>query len=75
MGKRIVVLGGGTAGTMVANRLARRLTDSDPVRKLEILLITRSGRHVYQPGLLPVVFNEAFPERLSGRKRAWFIGM
>lgn len=64
MGKRIVVLGGGTAGTMVANRLARRLTDSIRSGELEILLITRSEQHVYQPGSLSVVFNESFPEQI-----------
>src|SRR5690606_40819905 len=70
MGKRIVVLGGGTAGTMVANRLARRLMDSIRSGELEILLITRSGRHVYQPGLLSVVFSEAFPEQIVREEKS-----
>jgi sulfide:quinone oxidoreductase len=46
--KHVVVLGGGTGGTMVANRLRRRF-DMD---ELEIHVVDRDDRHVYQPGLL-----------------------
>jgi sulfide:quinone oxidoreductase len=53
--KRIVVLGGGTGGTMVANRL-RRLFDADDA---EIHVVDRDDRHVYQPGLLFVPFGLA----------------
>jgi sulfide:quinone oxidoreductase len=70
MGKRIVVLGGGAAGTMVANRLARRLTDSIRSGELEILLITRSEQHLYQPGFLSVVFNEKFPEQIVREEKS-----
>ncbi len=50
--KRIVILGGGTGGTMTANRLRRRL-DMD---EAEIHVVDRDDRHVYQPGLLFVPF-------------------
>ncbi len=50
--KRIVILGCGTGGTMVANRLRRRL-DPD---EAEIHVVDRDDRHVYQPGLLFVPF-------------------
>jgi sulfide:quinone oxidoreductase len=50
--KRIVILGGGTGGTMVANRLRRRF-DAD---EAEIHVVDRDDRHVYQPGLLFVPF-------------------
>ncbi|HEX6663600.1 MAG TPA: FAD/NAD(P)-binding oxidoreductase [Gaiellaceae bacterium] len=53
--KRIVVLGAGTGGTMVANRLRRRL-DPD---EAEIHVVDRDGRHIYQPGLLFVPFGLA----------------
>ena len=49
---QIVVLGGGTGGTMVANRLRRRF-DADAA---EIHVVDRDDRHVYQPGLLFVPF-------------------
>jgi sulfide:quinone oxidoreductase len=50
--KQIVILGGGTGGTMIANRLRRKL-DEDEVR---IHVVDRDDRHVYQPGLLFVPF-------------------
>ena len=70
MGKRIVVLGGGTAGTMVANRLARRMMNSIRSGDLEILLITHSKKHMYQPGFLSVVFNEKFPEQIVREEKS-----
>ncbi len=50
--KRIVILGGGTGGTLMANRLRRRF-DAD---EAEIHVVDRDDRHVYQPGLLFVPF-------------------
>jgi sulfide:quinone oxidoreductase len=52
---RIVVLGGGTGGTMTANRLRRRF-DLD---EAEIHVVDLDDRHVYQPGLLFVPFGLA----------------
>lgn len=52
MKKQIVILGGGTGGTMMANRL-RRAYDPD---EAEITVVDRDDRHVYQPGLLFVPF-------------------
>ena len=58
--KHVVVLGGGTGGTMVANRLRRRF-DAD---ELEIHVVDRDDRHVYQPGLLFVPFGLARVDEL-----------
>jgi sulfide:quinone oxidoreductase len=58
MTHRIVILGGGTGGTLTANRL-RRAYDSD---EAEITVVDRDDRHVYQPGLLFVPFGLAHPE-------------
>jgi sulfide:quinone oxidoreductase len=52
MTSRIVVLGGGTGGTLTANRL-RRLYGID---EAEITVVDQDDRHVYQPGLLFVPF-------------------
>jgi sulfide:quinone oxidoreductase len=52
MSKRIVILGGGTGGTMMANRLRRIYTQEEA----EIAVVDRDDRHVYQPGLLFVPF-------------------
>jgi sulfide:quinone oxidoreductase len=53
--KQIVILGGGTGGTMTANRL-RRHFDPD---EAEIHVVDRDDQHVYQPGLLFVPFGLA----------------
>ena len=58
MTKRIVVLGGGSAGTMVANRLARQLGEEVKKREVEITLIANTDKHIYQPGYLFIAFNE-----------------
>ncbi|HSC91950.1 MAG TPA: FAD/NAD(P)-binding oxidoreductase [Gaiellaceae bacterium] len=55
--ERIVILGGGTGGTMVANRLQRTLGE-----RAEIHVVDRDDRHVYQPGLLFVPFGLAEPD-------------
>ncbi len=50
--KRILILGGGTAGTMAANRLAQEL-DRD---EWEITVVDQSKTHYYQPGFLFIPF-------------------
>jgi len=62
MTKRIVVLGGGTGGTLAANRLLRALAD-DP-DEVVITVVDRDDDHIYQPGLLFVPFGLARPEDL-----------
>ncbi|WP_350275786.1 FAD/NAD(P)-binding oxidoreductase [Kribbella sp. HUAS MG21] len=52
MMKRLVILGGGTAGTVVANKLRRRLS----LDEWRITVIDRQRDHLYQPGLLFVPF-------------------
>jgi sulfide:quinone oxidoreductase len=64
MPDRIVILGGGTGGTLVANRLKRELG-----RCADIVVVDRDDDHVYQPGLLFVPFGLADPARLV-RSRA-----
>lgn len=58
MTKRIVVLGAGSAGTMVANKLARQLGEDIKKREVEITLISNTEKHIYQPGYLFIAFNE-----------------
>jgi sulfide:quinone oxidoreductase len=65
MTKRLVVLGAGTAGTLLANQLRRRASADE----LQIDVVDRDGVHVYQPGLLFVPFGLAKPESLV-RSRA-----
>jgi sulfide:quinone oxidoreductase len=55
MTQRIVILGGGTGGTVMANRLRRRFDE----REARVTVVDRDDRHVYQPGLLFVPFGLA----------------
>lgn len=52
--KRVVILGAGTGGTMMANRLVHRL----PEREWSVTVIDRDDLHVYQPGLLLLPFGD-----------------
>ena len=61
MRKKIVILGGGTGGTLVANRLRRALGDEGA----GIVVVDQDDRHVYQPGLLFVPFGLAEPAELT----------
>jgi sulfide:quinone oxidoreductase len=58
--KRIVILGGGTGGTLLANRLRRRSGEDE----LRIDVVDRDDVHVYQPGLLFVPFGLADPDEI-----------
>ena len=49
--KHVVILGGGTGGTITANRLRRMLPHS-----VDITVVDCNDDHVYQPGLLFVPF-------------------
>jgi sulfide:quinone oxidoreductase len=62
---RIVIIGAGTGGTLVANRLSRGLDSQET----EIVVIDRDDRHLYQPGLLFVPFGLEEPERIVRSRR------
>jgi sulfide:quinone oxidoreductase len=50
--KRVVILGAGTAGTMMAHKLSRAL----PAGQWSIAVVDQDNEHIYQPGLLFVPF-------------------
>ncbi|HEX6420569.1 MAG TPA: FAD/NAD(P)-binding oxidoreductase [Acidimicrobiales bacterium] len=55
MTRHVVILGGGTGGTLAANRLRR----SFPPGEVRLTVVDQDDRHVYQPGLLFVPFGLA----------------
>ncbi len=57
---RIVVLGGGTGGTLAANRLRRAYGASEA----SITVVDQDDSHIYQPGLLFVPFGLTHEEDL-----------
>jgi sulfide:quinone oxidoreductase len=50
--KKLLILGGGTAGTMMANKLRRSLDRSE----WEITIVDKHKTHYYQPGFLFIPF-------------------
>ena len=62
---RIVILGGGTGGTLVANRLQR-----DCGSHASITVVDHDDEHVYQPGLLFVPFGLAEPREVVRPRHA-----
>jgi sulfide:quinone oxidoreductase len=64
--KKLLVLGAGTAGTMIVNKLSRRL---DPA-EWQITVVDRDDIHPYQPGYLFVPFGGYSPDQLTRSRRA-----
>lgn len=66
--KKLVILGAGCAGTMVANNLRKKL-DRD---EWSITIIDKDDKHIYQPGLIFIPFGMYKPEEIV-RTRSEFI--
>lgn len=63
--KRVLVLGGGTAGTMAVNKLHRVLDRGE----WQISVVDRDDDHLYQPGLLLLPFGVYAPAELIKPRR------
>lgn len=57
--RRLLILGAGTAGTMLANILRRELSDD-----WSITVVDKDNDHPYQPGYLFIPFGTSTPERV-----------
>lgn len=57
---RLIILGAGTAGTMLANTLRDALD-----AQWSITVVDRDNEHHYQPGYLFVPFGRMAPERVT----------
>ena len=66
--KRIVILGGGTGGTLTASRLRRAFDE----QAAEIVVVHHDTDHVYQPGLLFVPFGLTGMQRIVRPRRQQF---
>lgn len=66
--KRLLILGAGMAGTMMANKLRKRLSSN-----WSITVVDRDDMHVYQPGLLFLPFGIYRKEDIL-RSRSSFLG-
>ena len=63
--KKILILGGGVGGTIVANLLAKKLRPDEA----ELTVVDKTGKHVYQPGFVYVAFEHQKPEKLVRDER------
>jgi len=63
--KKVVILGGGVGGTIVANLLAKRFRPDEA----EITVVDKAGKHVYQPGFVYVAFGRTKPKTLVRDER------
>lgn len=66
--KQIVVLGGGSAGVMFANRMRKEFSEE----AVGITVIERSDKHIYQPAFTLLVFDLDQPENLVRPTRELF---
>ncbi|RYV49509.1 type III sulfide quinone reductase, selenoprotein subtype [Pengzhenrongella frigida] len=67
MKKRLLVLGAGTAGTMIVNKLRHHL----PAAQWSITVVDRDDVHPYQPGYLFVPFGLLAPEQINRSRHAF----
>jgi sulfide:quinone oxidoreductase len=69
MAKKILIVGGGLAGTIVANGLCRQLREDLSAGTVVINMIGATDKHLYQPGLLYLPFGRARESELFRDQR------
>jgi sulfide:quinone oxidoreductase len=62
--QRIVILGGGVGGTLVANLTARKLKRQIASGEASVTVVDATGRHAYQPGYMYIAMGHERPEKL-----------
>ncbi len=65
--RKLVILGGGTAGTMVANRLRAKYDEAE----LQITVVDQDDHHHYQPGYLFLPFGQLAPRQIVRARHAF----
>ncbi|CAI8767084.1 sulfide:quinone oxidoreductase [Pseudomonas sp. IT-P44] len=70
MSKRIVIVGGGVGGTMLANQLVNKLYPEILRGEVLITLLSNSPDHYYKPAFMYVAFNLFFQEELKRPERS-----
>ena len=65
--KHLLILGGGTAGTITANKLRKKL----PKAEWDITVVDRDDKHDYQPGYLFIPFGIYQPDEVTKSRRKY----
>jgi sulfide:quinone oxidoreductase len=61
---KVLIVGGGMGGTILANNLARRLRGEIKSGKVQLEMLSASDKHAYLPGLLYVAVGRMTPDEL-----------
>jgi sulfide:quinone oxidoreductase len=68
--QKIVIVGGGTGGTLAANLLAKHLRKQIKNEETKVFLVSGSKYHSFQPGLLEIAFEGKNPRKLIREERS-----
>jgi sulfide:quinone oxidoreductase len=67
--KRVVIVGGGVGGTLVANLVSRKLARQIDAGSASVTVIDIAGEHVYQPGFMYIAMGHQKPGGLVRPER------
>lgn len=70
MARKILIIGGGLAGTIIANGLTRQLGNELRSNDVSITVIGNNEQHMYQPGLLYMPFGRIREKELFRDQRS-----
>jgi sulfide:quinone oxidoreductase len=67
--ERVLILGGGVGGTLVANLISRKLKKQIDAGEVNVTVVDEYGEHVYQPGFMYIAMGNEKPESLRKPER------
>jgi sulfide:quinone oxidoreductase len=67
--QRIVIVGGGVGGTLVANLVSRKLSNAIDRGDVSVTVVDIVGEHTYQPGFMYIAMGHQKPEGLVRPER------
>lgn len=68
--QRVLIVGGGVGGTIVANLVSRKLKRQIDAGEAEVTVVDTFGNHVYQPGFMYITFGNERAENLQRPERS-----
>lgn len=68
--KKIIIVGGGVGGTLLANQLVTKLYPEINRGDVQLTLLSNSLDHYYKPAFMYVAFNQFFEEELKRSERS-----